>query len=320
MNGSPADYIFSAHTIPLASRNETIDEVRTMLFVRIEEFETIDYIYVLDDKKLVGVLSVHELLLADEGSVIEQVMSKPVAFVHDTTDPEHIAHLALAQSIKAVPVVDSDDNFIGVVPADAILRVLRESYTEDLMRFAGVSYSAAEKLSNFTVWQHFISRLPWLILGLGGGILAAFVVERFEHILASEILLAAFIPAIVYIADAVGSQTQMVYVRSLMHRNAQPLVKVAARELLISIIVGIVLALLIFVFGLWWHQHHALPLALALSVLATVIFSVLVAILLPWFFQKIGKDPAVATGPLATVIRDISSLIIYFLIASIFIF
>lgn len=303
--------------VPVATVRQTVGEVFSYLESLATEFETVDYIYVLDEKKLVGVLSLHELLSADNATPVAAFMVSEVAFVHQDTDQEHVAHLALAQSIKAVPVIDEDGLFFGVITADTILRILREEHTEDLMRMAGIAYDSDDSLHKFTITQHVITRLPWLVVGVCGGIAAAFVVEHFDALLAAEIVLAAFIPAIVYIADAVGSQTQMVYVRSLVHRQQRPFISILGREVTIALIVGLLLGAMVGGITYWWFGSFAVPTTLALAVFATVLFSVVVAVLLPWGFHRAGHDPALATGPLATVIRDISSLLIYFAIASI---
>lgn len=302
--------------VPTANVHQTVREVFSYLESLATEFETVDYIYVLDNKKLVGVLSLHELLSADDAMPVAAFMTTEVAFVHQDTDQEHAAHLALAQSIKAVPVIDDEGLFFGVITADTILRILREEHTEDLMRMAGITYDADDSLNKFTIRQHVITRLPWLVVGVFGGIAAAFVVEHFDTLLAAEIVLAAFIPAIVYIADAVGSQTQMVYVRSLVHRQQRSFSTILGREVTVALIVGALLGALVGIVTYWWFGTVAVPLTLALAVFATVLFSVIVAVLLPWTFHRAGHDPALATGPLATVIRDISSLLIYFAIAT----
>jgi len=279
------------------------------------EYQTIDYVYVLEDERLVGVVSLHELLTAKSSQKIAQLMTPDVVFAHHNTDQENVAHLALAQSIKAVPVVDARDAFVGVVTADTILRILRDEQTEDILKYAGITFTASERLSQFTITQHLTSRLPWLIIGLGGGILAAWVVDKYSYAIENELALAAFIPAIVYIADSVGSQTQMVYVRSLTSQLQTPLGKSLGKELVIGTFVGILLSALIAGISWVWLGNLSISLILATSVMATVYFSVFTAIVLPWVFDKLGKDPALAAGPLATVIRDVSSLAIYFFVA-----
>jgi magnesium transporter len=302
--------------VPTTTKERTASEVLVDVQSFSTEYETIDYVYVLENDKLVGVVSLHELLAAKSNERIENLMTVKLAYVHQNTDQENAAHLALAQNIKVVPVVNAENTFIGAVTADSILRILRDEQTEDILKYAGINFTASERLSQFTIWQHFTSRMPWLVIGLGGGILAAWVVENYSHVIEGELALAAFIPAIVYIADSVGSQTQMVYVRSLTSQLRTPLGKSLGKELIISTFVGIMLSLLIAGISWLWLENLSITLILATSVLATVYFSVIVAVALPWAFDKAGKDPALATGPLATVIRDVSSLAIYFLVAS----
>lgn len=319
MEETVSEFLTKADEVPVTSRRQTVDAVLTEIRIRSSEYETIDYVYVLDDKKLVGVLSIHELLLAESSQHIESVMNDEVAFIHLSTDLEHAGDVALAQSIKAVPVVDAEENFVGVVTADVILQYLRDSHTSDLMKIAGLTITTDTKLADYTVLQHFSSRIPWLVIGLAGGLIAAFVVEHFNTILEAHIILAAFIPALVYIADSVGSQTQMVYIRSLEQRRNSALFGALSREFTISLLIGIVLASLIFTASFFWVGEVFISLALGISVFATTLFSVLIAVLLPWLLNKVGKDPTVATGPLATVIRDVSSIAIYLVIASYFV-
>jgi magnesium transporter len=301
--------------VPTATATTTVSDILTQVHSFSGEYETIDYIYVLNDAALLGVFSLHELFSESPDTQLSTIMIKDVAFVHAHSDQENVAHLALAQNIKAVPVLDGDNSFLGVVTSDVILQILRDEHTEDILKYAGINFNASDTLSEYTVTEHYVSRIPWLILGLAGGILAAWVVEQFSATIAKEVALAAFIPAIVYIADAVGSQTQMVYVRSLTSGKRKRLFHVLGREVVIATAVGVTLSSAIGLLSYAWLQSVTVPLILASAVLATVYFSVVVAIILPWAFHKAGYDPAVATGPMATVIRDVSSLCIYFLIA-----
>jgi magnesium transporter len=301
--------------VPTTSPHNIVGNVLAEVHSFVEKYQTIDYVYVLEDEKLVGVASLHELMSAKSNETMATIMETKLAVVHTNTDQEKIAQVALAQNIKAVPVVDKQDNFVGIISADVILRVLRDEHTDDVLKYAGIAVDTGQKVSEFTLRQHYISRIPWLILGLGGGVLAAWVVESFSHTIAEELALAAFIPAIVYIADAVGSQTQMVFVRTLGTKTSKSITSILSRELAIATAVGLTLAGLIATLSYSWIQSEAVTIILSSSVLATVYFSVAVAVLLPWSFHRAGYDPAVATGPLATVIRDVSSLLIYFLIA-----
>jgi magnesium transporter len=301
--------------VPKTSSESSVADTLTQLQSFSYTYDTIDYIYIVDSTHLVGVVSLHELLIAKPKTLIANIMIRNVAYVHQNTDQENVAQLALAQNIKAVPVLSMNEEFIGVVTSDVILRTLRDEHNEDILKYAGINVSANERLSQFTMWQHLTSRMPWLVIGLGGGILAAWVVEKYSYAMESELVLAAFIPAIVYIADSVGSQTQMVFVRSLATQQRTSILKRLGKELVIATFVGAILSGLIGIISWLWLGKLAITLILAISVLLTVYFSVIVALILPWVFDKAGKDPALASGPLATVIRDVLSLAIYFFVA-----
>ena len=301
--------------VPKTSSESSVADTLTLLQSFSYTYDTIDYMYIVDSTHLVGVVSLHELLIAKPKTLIANIMIRNVAYVHQNTDQENVAQLALAQNIKAVPVLSMNEEFIGVVTSDVILRTLRDEHNEDILKYAGINVSANERLSQFTMWQHLTSRMPWLVIGLGGGILAAWVVEKYSYAMESELVLAAFIPAIVYIADSVGSQTQMVFVRSLATQQRTSILKRLGKELVIATFVGAILSGLIGIISWLWLGKLAITLILAISVLLTVYFSVIVALILPWVFDKAGKDPALASGPLATVIRDVSSLAIYFFVA-----
>ena len=228
--------------VPTALATDTAGEVIQNIQAFSTDFQTIDYIYVLNDRKLVGVISLHELFSTDSKTLLSDCMTSNVVHVHIQSDQETVAQLALAQNIKAVPVIDREEEFVGVVTSDTILQILRDEHTEDILKYAGINFDAQDTLSEYTLVQHFKSRIPWLILGLFGGIVAAWVVESFSEAITAEVALAAFIPAIVYIADAVGSQTQMVFVRALTSRVRHSLAQVLKRELLVATAVGICLS------------------------------------------------------------------------------
>jgi len=308
--------------VPVVGLGQTVSQVDTLLRSRATEFDTLNYVYVVDSvDKLVGVISIKEILRLGGNVSIKDSMVKASVFVRPHTDQEKVAQLALKHSLKAIPVVDKDHVFQGVVSSDTILEILNQEHTEDVMRFAGVTNqhgdkSAVDVLLRASSRTHVKLRLPWLVLGLFGGVAAAVVVEQFEATLADQLILAAFIPAIVYMADAVGSQTQMLFVRSLALDHKLSVKSYLLREVSVNFILGIILAALIFIISLLWLKVVTVSLILAISVFLTVWFTVLVAIILPWLFSRLGQDPAIASGPLATVVRDISSLLIYLGVAS----
>jgi Mg/Co/Ni transporter MgtE len=168
----------ATNAVPTAASTDTASDVLQNIQAFSGDFQAIDYIYVLDERKLIGVISLHELFSVAPQIMLQDCMTREVAQVHAQSDQETVAQLALAQNIKAVPVVNRDDEFVGVVTSDTILQILRDEHTEDILKYAGINFDAQDTLSEYTLTQHFTSRIPWLILGLFGGILAAWVVDR----------------------------------------------------------------------------------------------------------------------------------------------
>ncbi len=212
-------------------------------------------------------------------------------------------------------VVDEEGRFIGVIPPHRMLAVLLAEHEEDLSRLGGFTKSTAvaRKTSEEPVQRRFQHRIPWLLVGLGGALLAADFVGWFEAQLRDQIMLAFFIPGIVYLADAVGTQTETVVVRGLSIGVSMR--QMMARELLTGLAIGLALAA---VAGplVWWRWGTAeVAISVGLSVFAACSTATMAAMALPWLLNAFRLDPAFGSGPLATVIQDLLSILIYFGIA-----
>jgi magnesium transporter len=306
----------ATQAVPVCLPTDTAESVLATIQKDSATYESINYIYVLKERTLVGVFSLHELFSASSITRVEEFMISEVAYVHVLTDAEHVAELALAQSIKAVPVVDDEGAFAGVILADVVLRILNEDHRNYLYKLTGINLKKSTIHAQLGVLQQIHSRLPWLVIGLLGGVVGAVIVSFFEHSVEDQLFVAAFIPAIVYIADAVGNQTEMLVVRALGKRAKFSIVHYLGRELLVGVLISFILAALMFGVSLLWIKDIALSVVLALSIIATVLFSITFTVTLPWLLKKLRFDPAVASGPVATVLCDISSVSIYLAIAS----
>ncbi len=310
-------------TVPVVLGSVTVEQVEQIIHAKNENFTTINYIYIVDElQKLLGVISIKELLYLKPQDTLTAYTGRPLLKVRPHTDQERVAQLALKYKIKAVPVVSKEGIFLGVVDSDTILAVLNQEHTEDVLRFAGVQRkkgfgNGSDMILTGSSLTHVKSRVPWLVMGLLGGVGAAVVVGQFEATLHSQLILAAFIPAIVYMADAVGSQTQMLFVRALSIESNLKLGWYIGREMKVNFFIGMILAVLIFIFSFLWQQSLLISSILGLSIFLTVWSTVIIAIMLPWFVLRLGYDPAIASGPLATVVRDIISLCIYLVVASV---
>lgn len=307
--------------VPLAKTEETIREVEEMLLKKIKKFETINYIYVVDDeKRLKGVISIKEIFRSHKTAKVSKFMIKDLVSVRSNTDQERAAILAVRHSLKAVPVVDKENHLLGIIPSDTILDILHSEHTEDFLRFGGIyrlnePATAVIKASVTTLIK---ARLPWLLLGLLGGIFAARITEFFEGILKSQLILAMFIPLIVYMSDAAATQTETLFIRSFAVDHSLAVKKYVFREIKIALIIALICGLLLFIVSfIWWHLP-LLGITLGISMFLAIISAIFVAMFIPWLLIKLKKDPAMGSGPFATIITDILSLIVYFSIASLF--
>lgn len=308
--------------VPTVPTSATVADIERLLIKDARHLATINYIYILDaHRKLKGVVSIRELFASPKAARALDFSPRQLVTVRPSTDRERAALLALKHSIKAVPVVDKEGAFLGVIPADAILNTLHTEAVEDTLRFAGSGTfdDPVAALMKEGAGLHVRKRLPWLVVGLLGGVAAAFVVSFFEGIFAEHLVLVAFIPAVVYMADAVGSQTQMIFIRTIGLSHSLNVRLYAWRETKINALLALTLGVLIALISFVWLGLPVVSLILGLSIVATVLISMSIAIALPWALHRFGYDPAIASGPPATVARDITSLIVYFVIAGLFI-
>jgi len=302
--------------VPVVYLDNKISDIRDLLYKEKRKLETINYIYVLNSKnELSGVISIKDIFRKPEGKKAKELIKRNLVKVRPHTDQEKVAILSLKHNLKAIPVVDKNNKFLGIVPSDVILDILYSEDLEDFLKAAGI-HSPIKKLLNASPWYLFKAKIPWLILGLTGGILSAKVVSFFESSLKSYFLLAVFIPLILYVGSAVGSQTETLFVRSLVINSDKALKKYFRREFKVSAMIGVVLGTLlslisIFIFG----AELPVGLVLGFTLFLTIQSGVLIGLVTPWTFYRLGKDPAVASGPFGTIIRDISSLLIYFLVS-----
>lgn len=304
--------------VPVVSISMRIGFIEELLLKQIKNFDNINYVYVVDENgHLKGVLSIKELFRVPKTMPVLSVMNSNPVTVRPNTDRERVALLAIEHNIKNIPVVDKEGIFLGVVPSDVILNVLHQEGIEDVLRSAGIlKHDSARDFIVAKTSEHFKKRLPWLIVGLLGGFVAAFIVGFFEEILSQMIILAAFIPSVVYMADAVGAQTQTIFIRSLFLNRKMVLKDYVKREVYVSSLLAFFLSILATGLTFWWWREGLVALIIGISFFATITISALLGVVLPLLFYKLKFDPAIASGPFSTVVRDIMSILIYFAVAS----
>ena len=305
--------------VPLVLKQQTIKEVQTLFFEKMKEFETINYIYVINEKKkLIGVFSIKEIFRIAKNLKVSDIMRTALIKCRALTDQERVAVLALKHNLKAIPVVDKNDQFLGVVSSDTILNILHQEHIEDILLAGGISKldDSIKTLAIAKVGTLVKVRLPWLLLGLLGGVFAAQIIGFFENVLKTQILLALFIPVIVYISDAVATQTETLIIRGIALDPKLVLKKYFLREIKIGSFLALILAVILAIVAFFWWQEPSLGVILGLSMFFGIFLSVIVAMSIPLILQKFKKDPALGSGPLATIISDIVSITVYFSIAN----
>lgn len=279
-------------------------------------FDAAEAVYVLDEEdRLLGLARLPDLLQSPGDRTLGEIMVRVPAAVGPGEDQERVAGVAVRHGLSAVPVTSDSGRLLGVVPAPALMAVLRQEHIEDLHRLTGIRHErmqALEAMKEPPV-RRARHRLPWLLVGLVGSMLAAFVVSRFARMLEARIAIAFFVPGIVYLADAIGTQTEAIVVRGLSLSDVR-LRHLLSGELRTGLLIGLALGVLIFLAIQITFGDARLAGAVALAILVAGGVAATIGLLLPWTLARAGKDPAFGSGPVATVIQDVLSLLIYFLV------
>jgi magnesium transporter len=229
------------------------------------------------------------------------------------TDQEHAADLAHQHRVTAIPVLAADGKPLGLIPALALLEILAQEHHEDVHRLVGIlkMRAGARHALDDPPLIRAGRRLPWLLVGLMLSTVATAMMVSFEHALSANITIAFFIPALVYLADAVGTQTEAIVVRGLSLRM-RPLLPLLIGEVATGALIGLPLAFLAFL-GIWFvFQDLRLAIGVAMALFAASTIASVLGLLLPWLLARVGTDPAFGSGPVATIIQDVLTIAIYF--------
>jgi magnesium transporter len=282
-------------------------------------YSSVTEIAVLAGDRLIGVVPVERVLTAADDATLGD-LAAPATVVAADADVEIATRAAARAGRRTVAVVDDRGRFTGLIPSERLLQVLEREHELDLARLGGflsrasVARTASEEAVGRRLWH----RLPWLALGLGGAMASAAIVGSFEQELQEEVLLAFFVPAVVYMADAVGTQTETVVIRAMS--IGIPVRAMLVRELLTGLVIGTLvgLAFVPFAAAIWGDARVAATVGISLTVSCAV--ATLVAMALPYGLARLGRDPAFGSGPLATVVQDLLSILAYFGIAALLVF
>jgi len=274
------------------------------------------YLYVVDEYgKLVGVSSLRQLVVVPSNTQLKDFMTTAVISVHTGMDQEEVARIVARYDFLAVPVVDEANRLVGIVTVDDVIDIMRKEATEDILKMAGAGEEFVETKS---VLRSTRIRLPWLFASCLGGIVAFYIIGRFEGSLSKFAYLAAFIPVIMGMGGNIGTQSSTIVVRGLAtgRLNIRDIWKVVLKELSIGLILGAVYGILIGAVAHMRYSILALAFSVGIAVISSMSVAALVGSLVPMCFARVNIDPAVATGPFVTTAIDIISVFFYFQIAT----
>ncbi|MDQ7065531.1 MAG: magnesium transporter [candidate division KSB1 bacterium] len=293
---------------------EAIQEIRK----KAEEVEDVYNVYVVDrDGKLVGFLTLKDLILHPGDTPVAKVMHRDVHAVPVTMDQEEVANFARRYDLIAVPVVDEQGRLLGRITIDDIVDVMQEEAEEDIQRMAGLADD--EELRETSVIKIARVRLPWLFTGLMGGLISATVLSFYQASLEKVLSLAFFVPVITAMGGNVGIQSSAIVVRGLAtgEIDFKDIFKRLVKELKISFMNGAILAMVIFlVVRIGWHEQVGIALLVGGALLTVIFVASVIGTTVPLILKKLNIDPALATGPFITTSNDIVGLFIYLALAS----
>jgi magnesium transporter len=281
------------------------------------EVKKVHTIYVVNEKdKLVGTLSLRKLLLTESRINISEITNYEIISVLASVDDEEVANIMNKYDLIVIPVIDKGGVLLGRITIDDVMDVVKEEAEKDYQMASGITEDVE---SSDSVWQLTRARFPWLLIGLFGGLLGAFIINVFlPEQEESNFQLAFFIPLIAAMGGNVGVQSAAIVVQGLANESIKidTIFRKLVKELGVALLNGIICSTIIFGATFALYERIDLSLTVSLSLLAVIVFAALFGTFVPLTLDKYKIDPALATGPFITTVNDVLGLVIYFLIGS----
>jgi magnesium transporter len=292
----------------------TIGHIKEIFSKKAREFETIGYVYVVDnEQKLIGVVSLKQILQEKNETLVKKIMTTKIIHVEENSNQEDAVYLALKHGLRSIPVVDKENHLLGIITRKTILSIFNHETRKDILSLGGVHHKIKEIESLDTPVTRLVkARLPSLFIGLLGGLVAAAIITNFESFLNEYIVLASFIPVIVYLSDAIGTQSQILVIRMLALEPKFSFQRYLSRELKIGALLGLIFAISLFVAAFLGWGTLDLGIVIGTSIFLSMIFQAFFSTYVSVLLEKFGIDPATASGPIATIISDITTIAMYF--------
>ena len=283
-----------------------------------EEAETVNYVYVTDkDEHLLGVLSLHRLVLSRPDATVEQLMYPDPVRVNVADDQEDVARLLTDRHFLALPVVDDENRIVGIITADDVADVLEDEATEDIERLGG-SVPLSEPYLHASPILLFRKRIVWLLVLFVAQFGTLEVYNHYSDVLEQQLILAMFVPILIGTGGNVGSQTVTTIIRAMAVGEAAPrhFVRILGKEIATAAALGVVMGALMFARGSI-SDGSDFGLTVGLTVLMVIMWAAIVGAMLPLILSKIGVDPAVVSAPFISSFVDATGLVIYFSLAQV---
>ena len=304
--------------LPSLTVQQSLDKIREIG----DDSSSFAYCFIVDNNnKLLGRISIGTLLLASPDALVGNIYTPDIAFIEPSTRSSQIVEIMRKEKLLAIPVVDNKENLkiVGAVMVEAVADIVEKEATREMHQGAGITSNASKSYFATSIWGHSVSRLPWLIFLLFASLLAGALVSYYEASFLQMPILVAFIPMIMGLAGAGGSQSSTVIIRSMAigEIKTKQYFKAFVRELAISLVCGMAMGLVIFLYGLILYKDIILGFVLWLGLLATIIFAKSLGMILPVLAKKCKIDPALISSPLVTIIADIFGIFAYFTFATV---
>ncbi|GAA0105398.1 magnesium transporter [Paraclostridium sordellii] len=304
-------------------KDMTAKEAIAYMREQAEDAETIYYIYVVDNlEKLVGVLSLRELIIAREDIIVEDLMSENIISVYVDEDREKAVKLVSKYDLIAIPVVSRDETLKGIITVDDVIDVIEEEASEDMYKFAGTSEQERDIIEQNNVdpknqvISSFKARIPWLIITLIGGFLATLILSSFDYVIDSKYFpLIYFVPIVTGMSGNIGTQSSALTVMALSNKHLN--FKNVLLEGLVGVFTGIICSLIIGIATYIFVKDINIVLIVSLSLLINMIIGAMIGSSMPMLFKKFDVDPSIVSAPLIATALDIIGMTIYFLITTI---
>ena len=302
----------------------TVGEALVKLREMYEDVEEDIYdIYVVDEnEKLVGRVTVKELLMVEPRAQVESVMDEDVQRVKTYTDQEEAAEIVGRYDLLTLPVVDEEDKLCGIITADDVIDVLKEEAIEDIYQSSGISTGDPSEALTYNVSKAFTARLPWLLATLAIETGSATVITHYDSVIQQTVAAASFMPLLSGVTGSVATQSTCIVIRGTSNRsqlNLKLILRNIWHELKVGVLLGLFCGVFTYFISLLVHSsRQELGLVVAISLVITMTFGVMVGTTMPMVFQKLGIDPAHASGPFITSILDVSTMTIYLTIVHYF--